>query len=247
MEIRNLMEDRVLSLVNEICDEDEQRSSSRYCTSTQCRLDTACYVLNRIPQRYVTSGRGFAHLEADFQDNPQLQIDLVTLVNEGLQRVTSIQRSFYIDENCEGCSDLSADYYYFFPTIKGRIYNGMTFEPISDLKVRLLYQGKLIPMVDPRWSNPFVMFGAAPGTYLFWPSPLAADENDREQSFELVVSIESDQYEPFAHYFTLPLHSEPTRSPKANIRDYNISDFFLIPKGKDSTMDYSLADEGGES
>lgn len=247
MEIRNLMEDRVLSLVNEICDEDEQQATGRYCTSTQCRLDTACYVLNRIPQRYVTSGRGFAHLEADFQENPQLQIDLVTLVNEGLQRITSIQRSFYTDENCPGCQDLTAPYYYFFPTIKGRIYNGMTFEPISNLKVNLSFQGKPVPMVDPRWSNPFIMFGSAPGTYLFWPAPIEAEANNTEHTFELAITINSDTFEPFTHYISIPVHSEPVRSPKANIRDFNVSDLFLIPQGKAAAMEYSLADDGGDS
>ena len=84
MEIHNLMEDQVFRRVNEICDEEEQRGNNDYCTSKACRLDVVCYVLNRIPPRYVTSGRGVAHVEQTIVSDTQLAVDITKLAQEAL-------------------------------------------------------------------------------------------------------------------------------------------------------------------
>ena len=117
MEIHNLMEELVLKMVQDLCDEEEKKPGSIYCTSEQCRVDVACFVLNRIPQYYVSSARGIAHSERAFKENPQLVVDLVTLVHEGMKRVSHIQRPYYATPESGRIPQGPA---FIFPTIKGR-------------------------------------------------------------------------------------------------------------------------------
>ena len=238
MEIHNLMEDKVLQTLHEICDEEEKKGSKNYCTSEQCRLDAACFVLNRIPQRYVTSGRGFAYLESDFSDNPQMQIDVVTLCHEGLRRVTGIRRSFYSDADLtEEVLVSESGYYFNFPVIKGRVLNGISFETVSNVDITFMLDGTLVPMLDSRWPNPYSIVGNTPGTYLFWPKPVAAKENE-EKEFELELIVNSEDYEPFRHYLTVKLKAESITTPTAlrPKRDLHLQDLFLIPSGIEDEM-----------
>jgi competence protein ComFB len=237
MEIHNLMEDKVLEMIAEICDSEAETKANGYCTSEQCRLDAACFVLNRIPQRYVTSGRGFAYLESDFNENQQLQVDIVTLCHDGLRRVSTIQRSFYEgDQTIHQTSKPGP--HFTFPLIKGRLFNGITFEPIVGLEIKIRFNKELVPMIDSRWPNPYSVVGNTPGTYLFWPRPVEAEYEGEEKEFELV--IESSAYEPFFHYFTLPIRAEDLSAKSAlkPNRDFNLTDLFLIPRGIEEDMQF---------
>ncbi|AHC15041.1 late competence development ComFB family protein [Salinispira pacifica] len=232
MEIHNLMEDKVLNILNEICDDEEQSSEYSYCTTPQCRMDAACFVLNRIPQRYVSSGRGFAHIESDIQDDPQIQIDIVTLAHEGLRRVTTIQRSFYDGRNPEN-DTIDEGLYFQFPMIKGRLFNALNFAPIVDVDVVFRCNGEAVPMVDTRWQNPYRIVSNTPGTYLFWPKPIKADTEGEEKDFVFELRIEDEKYEPFVHTFSLHMISEKVKPVKGmkSMRDFNLQDLFLIPRG----------------
>ena len=62
MIIHNVMEDLVYDEVNKLFDEAEEKKESWLtCSCMQCRVDTMCYVLNRLKPRYIKSGRGLAH------------------------------------------------------------------------------------------------------------------------------------------------------------------------------------------
>lgn len=237
MEIHNLMEDKVLQAMNEICEEEEGSKANGYCTSEECRLDAACYVLNRVPQRYVTSGRGYAYLEADFHDNIQLSIDIVALCHEGLRRVSSIRRNFYDQGEKEDKESHAA--YFNFPLIKGRVCNGLTFEPMTNIDITFRYGKELVQMMASRWPNPYSVVGNTPGTYLFWPRPIPAEKEGLEQSFEFEVAIDAPDFEPFHHFFTLVLRAEKEEHPNPlrPKRDFNLQDLFLIPKGVEDTSE----------
>lgn len=231
MDIHNLMEDKVIQALEEICGEDEKSTPQRYCTTPQCRIDAVCYVLNRIPQRYVSSGRGFAYLEADFHDNPQLQVDIVTLIHEGLRRVTEVQRSFYKNETQRVSAPVSeAEAVFVFPTVKGRIFNGTNFEPISGVSIKITHEGKLVQMVDNRWQNPYQIVSNTPGTYLFWPASVGTGKAGVEKVFEFGLEIQDNKYEYFKHYFSLKVLSEPATNARGLIKDYSVQDLFIVPK-----------------
>lgn len=58
MIIHNVMEDLVYTEVNKLFDEAEEKKESWLtCSCMQCRVDTMCYVLNRVKPRYIKRAR----------------------------------------------------------------------------------------------------------------------------------------------------------------------------------------------
>ena len=62
-EIHNIVADIVFAQVTEVCDSIEKNKKGELCTCHQCRIDTACYVLNRIEPHYISSNRGITRIE----------------------------------------------------------------------------------------------------------------------------------------------------------------------------------------
>jgi competence protein ComFB len=222
------MEESVLKVVDEICDEDEAGDSPKYCTSAECRMDAACYVLNRVPQRYVTSARGQAHMELELSQDQQLFVDLVTLAHEGLRRVSSVKRSFYGDDHTYVHSVTGPHFY--LPTIKGRFFNGITFDLVTGVTVALLQDEALVPMIDSRWQNPYEIVANTPGRYLFWPAPVPAEREDVRATFEFEIRVEAQGYEPFRHFFTVE-RTSIAQIPDAmeTSGEHRLPDLYLLP------------------
>lgn len=222
------MEETVLRIVDEISDEDESSASPRYCNSADCRTDAACYVLNRIPQRYVSSQRGQAHVEYELQQDRQVSVDIVTLAHEGLRRVSSVRRPFY------GDGDTSAHRHtgprFCMPTVKGRLFDGASFELVTDVPVELLLDDDRVAMLDARWQNPYRIAANTAGTYLFWPRPVAAEREGMERSFELEIRVESVRYELFRHYFVVNRTSiTQVPDPLEMGGEHRLPDLYLLP------------------
>lgn len=225
MEIHNLLEELVAKTVREVCEEAEQRGDARYCTSPECRTDVVCYVLNRIPPRYVSSGRGFAHLTEELFRDQQLQIDLVRLATEGLKRVSAVTRAFYGTPS----EDTPAGPCFNFPTIKGRVLDGNTFFPVSNVAVTLQTKEGITPMFDNRWSNPYRISEQTAGMYTFWPASLPADAVGRTQTFDFEIHLDGEGFSPLTHFFSLVVSSEETVMRTMNLqRDHQLPDLYLV-------------------
>lgn len=228
MEIHNLMEDAVTRAVNDLCDDDEREGSKRYCTTEECRLDAICYVLNRIEPHYVTSGRGLAHLGSEIENDAQLQIDIMLLVKEGLGRVTSVQRSFYADSEHKAVPPQEGPCFN-FPTIKGRLFSGRSFEPVEDLEIALYLDGEPATMFDSRWQNPYRIVSNTPGTFLFWPAPIPATEAGQRRSFNCELRVDDPRYEEFRHFFSVELESDHRFSGTFYYsRDFILQDLYIF-------------------
>lgn len=227
MEIHNIMEDIVLRMVDEVLQE-ESKNGKEYLLIPQCRMDLACFVLNRIPQYYVTSGRGMAHTERALKENPQLHVDIVTLIHEGLKRIETVRRPYYD-------TPLKAKSFegpvFSLPTIKGKLLNCTNFEPIQGVSIELRWEDKLMPMIDNRWQNPFFLDEKLEGTFIFLPSPIPARKPGEQKTFELELRVQNDLFEPFHHYFKLErvaeeeIETNPWKNP-----DFKLPELFLIPK-----------------
>ena len=216
-----------MRVVDQICEDDRKSDEPRYLTTEECRLDVACYVLNRIPQRYVSSARGQAHTEQDIGDDQQLFVDIVTLTHEGLRRVSSVRRPFYGNEIAERTHSGPR---YFFPTITGRLLNGLTFDLISSIDVWLLDNDRPLEMIDLRWQNPYTIDAGTAGTYLFWPLPVAADRADESRTFELEVRVTTDAYEEFHHFITVDATSSDDSSTLfSSVGELRVPDLYLLP------------------
>ncbi|MFP4382626.1 MAG: late competence development ComFB family protein [Spirochaetia bacterium] len=229
MEIRNVMEDIVISMVEEICSEKESSEENEYCTSPECRQDVICYVLNRIPPKYVSSGRGLVHVESDFDENRQVKADIFTLITQGLKRITSVRRSYY-DGECGECDDQEG-FFYNLPTIKGRLLHGLTFEPVRDIQVTLYLGSDPVKMVDARWQNPFTIVGGTSGTFMFFPQPIRAENGGKEKNFDFEVRAEAPGFEELHHFFSHTAKAEERfyKSIQLN-RELNLKDLYLLPQ-----------------
>ncbi|GAB4365108.1 MAG: late competence development ComFB family protein [Spirochaetales bacterium] len=226
MEIHNLMEDIVLRMVDEVLQEEAKKPGKEYLLSPQCRLDLACFILNRIPQYYVTSGRGMAHTVRALKENPQLHVDIVTLIHEGLNRVETVRRPYY-DTPMEERSAQGPAFH--IPTIKGKLLNCTNFEPVRDVYVELRLDGEILPMIDERWQNPFFLDGKLEGTFIFLPRPVPASRLGEKKSFELEIRVENDRFEPFHHFLKIDLVAVEEGNPWKN-PDYKLPELFLIPR-----------------
>lgn len=225
MEIHNLMEELVVTVVDEAIAEDAA-GDHRYCTSPDCRTDVICYVLNRMTPRYVSSGRGFAHLVETLESDTQVAVDLVRLAHEGLQRVTAVRRTWY-DSERRGSVDGAC---YNFPTIQGRVLDGAGFMPLASATVTLVMDDAPIPMYDTRWTNPYTIDARTPGTYIFWPASVPAAETDASASFELHLRIEAPGYESLTHQFSLELERAEHPDPVFSLeREHRLPDLYLFP------------------
>ncbi|MFP4205417.1 MAG: late competence development ComFB family protein [Spirochaetaceae bacterium] len=226
MEIHNLMEDEVFRRVNEICDEEEQSGGAGYCTSRACRLDAVCYVLNRLPPRYASSGRGLAHVERDIAADTQLAVDITKLAHEGLQRISSVRRSYY---DQDGETTQTRGPCFNFPAITGRILDGESFFPVDGATVYLLYEGEPMEMYDARWQNPYVLAAHTYGTYSFWPKPLPADSVEASVALDLQIVAEAEGFERLEHFFTVELAAEASATGTRRIGgDHHLPDLYMF-------------------
>lgn len=237
MEIHNVTEDIVLDAVNEIFDEIEREGKpDRPCTCFQCRLDTACYALNRCAPRYVVSSRGVARAETDSIEKQQEEADVVSLIHEGLQKIAKSKRPHFEHQSKKEAPVLASGPVFNFPTVVGRVFDGKTFTPLVDIDVFLLSEGKLAPMLDANFQNPYRLVANTAGTFSFWPKPIPAEKEGLERKFEFSVAAASPGLEELRHYFELTVVSEHEAETSFSMqRTFKIQDLYLFPP--DETCD----------
>ena len=237
MDIRNVMEDAVKVVVEELFEIEDREKRLGFCTCDQCKVDVACYVLNRVKPEYIVSSRGLAYSEKEGLDKVQRRADVISLVKEGWGKVSHSPRPTS-DHVGRSVDTLQEGPIYNFPTIMGRVFDGRTFAPLGEGTVRLFAAGSMAEMLDPNWQNPFVLAGATGGTFIFWPKPLAATAADAERKFVFEVKVEVPGLEVLSHYIEMSL------SPERNVRlDFSlqrvhkIPDLSLFPEGQGEEND----------
>jgi competence protein ComFB len=236
-EIHNTVEDAVFAEIDGICVAIEKEGKGDICTCPQCRIDVACYVLNRIAPHYVISNRGVARVEQGSIERQQIVADVTTLVYEGIKRVTHNQRKT-TDHNLKSEDEVMADTpVYNIPTIVGRLFNGVNFEPLSGVNVELRMDGGLVPMKDYNWQNPYTLVANTRGTFTFWPKPVVVETRGQRKNFEYSVHIEAPGFETLNHFFKIPMISDPApvRSYSTS-RTFKLPDLYMFPPGDDENI-----------
>ena len=229
MKVRNQMEDLVLSIVDEIFDSREIQEKD-ICTCSQCRLDVACFALNRLQPEYVISSRGLAYMKADYHTNIQRSADVVQLVKKGLEIVSKSKRPGFShnDQMEDEIPDRPA---YNFPVISGRIFNGTNFEPLLNKQVSLSMDGGPVAMFDSNWQNPYTIVSTIPGNYMFWPAPVDAPDLEKSRTFSFAIRLLDESFCDFTHVFDLEIKPSPRvmNSLQTN-HSYNIQDLYVFPQ-----------------
>ncbi len=233
MEIRNIMEDPVRVLVEELFEREDREKRLGYCTCDQCKLDVQCFVLNRVKPEYIVSSRGLAYSEREGLDKVQRRADLISLVKEGWGKVSHAPRS--TSDHVAG-KPLSAEVegpFFNFPTIMGRVFDGRTFAPLDEGVVRLLTGDREAEMLDPNWQNPSVLAGATEGSFIFWPRPQPVARGTGERKFVFEVKVEVPGLEGISHFVELDV--TPERNPRLDFslqRVHKVPDLYLFPPGE---------------
>ncbi|HOO70154.1 MAG TPA: late competence development ComFB family protein [Spirochaetota bacterium] len=169
MTIRNLMEDVVIDMVNEIVNNDKDLSLKE-----TKKDDIMAYVLNRIPQKYVTSERGIIHGMLDAKYVTQQKSDILFLIYEAISVIKN-RRGSQSDGDTGQSKGIST-----LPHVMGEVLEETTFSIIPDVEVTLLYKNKKAPMIDEGWKNPYTTNRATRGYYHFWPAVLGAKKGRGE-------------------------------------------------------------------
>jgi len=237
MDIHNTEEDTVIARVDEIFKSiNESGNTGKICTCGQCRTDVICYVLNRVPPRYIVSNRGASRARTEGIDRQQRIADIAALVHEGLNRVNHNQRPYFSHSAAEEAAIRDSDSPVFnIPAIMGRLLNGNNFAPISDVNIELLLNGALVPVRDKNWQNPFHLVFNTDGNFSFWPAPIKAFSANERQTFGYTLRVSSPEFETLIHFFTIPVVSEIQAASSFTLeRTFKLQDLYMFPPGENN-------------
>jgi competence protein ComFB len=238
MEVHNIIEDVVFTAIGEIYESLTQGDNfDKICTCNQCRLDTACFVLNRTKPHYVISNRGVARVEKGTIGHQQLEADVAALIYEGIKRVSHNQRPYssHTEHSPFHIPGTPVDTPVFnIPTIVGRLFNGINFEPMADIVVELYQNGRLVEMKDKNWQNPYTLVRNIEGAFTFWPEPVPAENENIRRTFEYTLKIEVPGFEKLVHVFHIPVTSESTLARAYSMnRTFKLQDIYMFPPEED--------------
>ena len=230
MNVHNLMEEIVKQEVDLLYENAKnEKVEWLSCDCENCRLDTVSFVLNRIPPKYVVSGRGATHAAMDLE-NIQLQADVEALAMEGMRTVSSTKRPYHLDSHNDDASE-SVQSYFNFNSFTGRIFDGATFEPVSNATVLLKFEGETAQMIDSSWSNPYVTVDATKGSFSFWVKSVPASKPGEKKMFHFSIEINAPGYEKLIFHFELPVLSESgKRTNFDSTFAFRMNDFVIFKK-----------------
>jgi len=234
MDIHNTNEDFVFESVQKIFDE-IQRSGNpeQFCMCYQCRIDTICYTLNRISPNYIVSNRGFTRTYQEGINQQQSEADINALIYKGLRLVNHNLRPTAPHDGTGVITHKITPPLFDIPTIAGRIFHGISFEPLVNIDVELYYNGELVQMRNSNWQNPYRIVPNTPSIFSFWPTPLVADVPDITKEFKFTIKVNSPDYEPLSHFFTISAISK-FHNPQSYAlnRTFKLPDLYLFPPGE---------------
>lgn len=236
MDIHNINEDVVFETVQTIFDEIQKNGNQEnFCLCYQCRMDTVCYALNRVEPHYIISNRGLTRVEINSINHQQVEADITTLVYKGLRLVNHNLRPTAPHDDSKPAAHPKFNHpLYDIPTIAGRLFDGVSFEPIVDIDLALYCEGELVPMRNSNWQNPFTMISSTPGAFSFWPAPVEAQSPDVSHDFKFSLRVTAPNYEPFNHFFNITAVSKfHTPHSYTMNRTFKLPDLYLFPPGND--------------
>ena len=183
MSIKNLMEDIVTEVVNEIIRNDKDLQIKK-----TMKDDVIAYVLNRVGTKYVTSERGVIHGLLERKFTAQQKSDILFLVYEAIGVIKNRRES-----QTGGETGIQAGLGA-FPHILGEVLEETTFSIIPGVEVTLLDGGKKAAMVDDGWKNPCITHKATRGYYHFWPA-LPQEKKGKAKSHSFTLRFSHPKFE----------------------------------------------------
>ncbi len=231
MKVQNIMESYIIKRTNALYDDFvEMKNSFLTCSCENCRLDTICYVLNRVQPKYVVSGRGMTY--ANLALNGQTKADIDAMIIDGIRVVNAAKRPYHDQRKLKETTDNKPAF--IFPVFMGAVYDGHSFEPLSGVSIELSADGKLVPMEDASWENPTLTYKPAKGSFTFKPAPIPAEKEGETREFNFTITIRSADYQPLIYSFTIPLTSSKEEAPFISLK---LQDSYLFSADEINSME----------
>ncbi|MCL1992635.1 MAG: late competence development ComFB family protein [Spirochaetes bacterium] len=237
MDIINTNEEIVFKIVQDIFESlQSAKNPENFCLCEQCRLDTICYTLNRINPQYVVSNRGITRMDFHSTQRQQLEADITYLAFNGLRLVNHNMRSTASHDEDFSFFTRSLEHKPIFdiPTIVGRIFDGRSFTPITDVSVELWSDTERVEMRNHNWQNPYKVFSSTPGAFSFWPMPVIAEGPGVNRVFKYSIKVHSEDYDVFTHFFDIPVISKVYSAFAYSAVDntHKLPDMYIFPSGE---------------
>jgi competence protein ComFB len=239
MNIHNVMEELVFAEVERASiDIGKEARKREICTCPQCRMDVACYVLNRLEPHYIISSRGMLREEHFDIRNQQKIADITTFVYKAFEQVNHNRRPGFEHTSSSHADAYTAEAYFNIPVIIGRIFSGSTFEPVYDIDVELQSNGHLVKMKDANWQNPCRLIKKTEGTFTFWPESLPATKVGEQKLFNFSITAPIPDLPPLVYHFELPVVSERDLIHTVSMnRTHKITDLYMFDMDEDEDTD----------
>ena len=236
MYVHNLMEEIVIERINHLNDQIKEINPPWFrCDCENCRMDAVSYVLNRIPTKYVVSGRGVVYSSEHLKDG-QILADIDAIGLEGIRTVNSVQRPNHIAKKTSD-SKFNTPIYN-FPIFTGAVFDGLTFEPLEGASITLKRKGENVAMQDQTWPNPCKTYKTTKGTYSFWIKSIEAEAVGDSRNFDFTLEISAPGYEEIHYSFTIPITAEISEKSTLNSTySYKIQDLFLFSTDIENPME----------
>lgn len=221
----------------------KENPASPICECENCRLDVLCYVLNRVPPKYIVSSRGVNHTQRELENFKQVSADVDKIVMDGIRLISQSKRPNHSSSyslSFENAKAKKRKPFFFFPVLSGYVYDGLTFESLVDAQISLFVNKKMANMLDPTWQNPCKTFKVTEGLYNFCVFPEKARRENLKREFNVLLKVEAPGYEDTSYSFTLPISSSLSKDSDYSLK---IQDLFLFPKGVENSMERCIAEE----
>jgi len=234
MDIHNANEDIVFSEAEKIFKEIQKSGNpDGFCLCDQCRADTICYTLNRIEPYYIMSNRGLTRLEYTGIKYQQVEADVTTLLYKGIRLVNHNLRPTAPHDGSSPEKPKINSPVFDIPTISGRIFDGVSFEPVVNIDVALYSEGELVPARNNNWQNPYTIVPSTPGVFSFWPAPLITTAVDISKDIKFTIKVNSPDYEVLNHHFDITLISRNLGLHSQSLNfSFKLPDLYLFPPGE---------------
>ena len=231
MKVQNVMESYITNRTNALYDEfAESKNTFITCSCDNCRMDTICYVLNRIHPKYVVSGRGMTY--ANLALNGQIMADIDAMIIDGMRIVNAAKRPYHEKRKIENPAENVPAFN--FPVFMGAVYDGHTFEPMSGVTVELTADGKLVSMEDASWENPTLTYKPGKGSFTFKPIAILADKEGETKNFPFTITIRAENYQPLIYSFNIPVTSSLGEIPFISLK---VQDSYMFPVDEINSME----------
>jgi len=234
MDIHNANEDLVFQKVQQIFEEIERSGNqNKLCLCEQCRADTICYTLNRIEPYYIVSNRGLTRFDQSGITRQQIEADISILAYKGIQLVNHNLRPTAPHDGNKSETQRANFPVFDIPTISGRIFDGISFEPVIDIEVSLYCEGELAPARNNNWQNPYTINASTPGIFSFWPAPVITTAADISRDIKYTIKVASPDYEVLNHHFDIVSISRNLGPNSQTLnRSFKLPDLYLFPPGE---------------